>query len=589
METIHTIQSKLADFKVDKAAHVEDAPTLEIDKTPLQLPPNTDLAKFRQFMIKVFATCGQENAYVVNSKEEHLKDGWYLEQSKTYDMHHLFSERTSFVASAVVCPCDVPQVQAIVRLANEFKIPIWPISIGRNIGYGGAAPRVTGSVVVDMGKNMNKVLNVDLDAASCLLEPGVTYTDLYNYLVEHKLEDKLWIDVPDLGGGSVLGNCLDRGVGYTPYGDHFMMHCGMEIVLPNGELVRTGMGAMPDPTRPGYDPSKPPHEQPGNDSWQLFNYGFGPYLDGIFTQSGLGIVTKLGMWLMPNPGGFEAYMVSFEKESDLEAAIEVIRPLRLQNLLPNVPTMRSIIMDAACLASRKELVSHQGRLTEEDYLKIGKKFDLGRWNFYGAVYGPDAIREVNLKVIKDAFLTIPGARFRLKEDLKEPSILHIRHNTLQGIPTYDELKWLDWIDNGVHLFFAPIARVSGEQAMKQFNISKAIVEEAGLDFIGTFTVGMREMHHIVSILFNSKDDSQRSRALNAIRKLIDICAANGWGEYRTHLALMDQIAGTYNFNNNSLMRLNESIKNAVDPNGIMAPGKSGIWPSCYDKEKWVLN
>jgi len=36
----------------------------------------------------------------------------------------------------------------------------------------------------------------------------------------------LWVDVPDLGGGSVLGNTLDRGVGYTPYGDHFGMHCG---------------------------------------------------------------------------------------------------------------------------------------------------------------------------------------------------------------------------------------------------------------------------------------------------------------------------------------------------------------------------
>ena len=48
----------------------------------------------------------------------------------------------------------------------------------------------------------------------------------------------MMVDVPDLGGGSVLGNTTERGVGYTPYGDHFMMHCGMEVVLPNGE-VRT--------------------------------------------------------------------------------------------------------------------------------------------------------------------------------------------------------------------------------------------------------------------------------------------------------------------------------------------------------------
>jgi hypothetical protein len=79
-----------------------------------------------------------------------------------------------------------------------------------------------------------------------------------------------------IGGGSVIGNTVDRGVGYTPYGDHFGMHCGFEIVLPNGEVMRTGMGAMP-----------------GSNTWQLFPYGFGPYADGLFTQSNFGIVTKM--------------------------------------------------------------------------------------------------------------------------------------------------------------------------------------------------------------------------------------------------------------------------------------------------------
>ena len=65
-----------------------------------------------------------------------------------------------------------------------------------------------------------------------------------------------------------------------------MMHCGMEIVLPNGELLRTGMGALPNPKA---DTTKPLHEQEPNESWQLFNYGFGPYNDGIFSQGSLGM------------------------------------------------------------------------------------------------------------------------------------------------------------------------------------------------------------------------------------------------------------------------------------------------------------
>ena len=101
----------------------------------------------------------------------------------------------------------------------------------------------------------------------------------------------------------MIGNTVERGVGYTPYGDHWMMHCGMEVVLPDGSLWRSGMGGLPNPNA---DHDAPPHEQAANETWGLFNYGFGPYNDGIFTQSSLGIVVKMGIWLMVNPGGYQS-------------------------------------------------------------------------------------------------------------------------------------------------------------------------------------------------------------------------------------------------------------------------------------------
>ena len=82
-------------------------------------------------------------------------------------------------------------------------------------------------MLIDLGKRMNQVLALDDESCFALLEPGVTYFGLYEAIRDQG--KKLWVDVPDLGGGSVLGNTLDRGVGYTPYGDHFGMHCGTSL------------------------------------------------------------------------------------------------------------------------------------------------------------------------------------------------------------------------------------------------------------------------------------------------------------------------------------------------------------------------
>ena len=188
---------------------------------PLVLPPGIEASQFEGYLKAVTEVVGAENVTVVHSQDVLEKES-YGDPSKAHDMFHVF-DQDYFIASAVVAPRKVTEVQAVMRLCNEFKVPVWPFSIGRNVGYGGAAPRVPGSIGLDMGRNMNKVLEVSEQNAYCLLEPGVSYTDLYNHLVEKKLNDKLWVDVPDLGGGSVLGNCMERGVGYTPYGDHFMV------------------------------------------------------------------------------------------------------------------------------------------------------------------------------------------------------------------------------------------------------------------------------------------------------------------------------------------------------------------------------
>lgn len=66
----------------------------------------------------------------------------------------------------------------------------------------------------------------------------------------------------------------------------------------------------------------------------------------------------------------------------------------------------------------------------------------------------------------------------------------------------------------------------------------------------------------------------------------------GFGMYRSHVAMMDQVADTYRWGDDrfggSLMAMNEVLKDALDPNGILAPGKSGIWPKAYRDGSIIL-
>jgi hypothetical protein len=69
---------------------------------------------------------------------DNLVEGSYLEPPKTHDCYYML-DQNDLVVSAIVRPGNTEHVQAIMRIANRHKIPIWVTSIGRNVGYGGAA------------------------------------------------------------------------------------------------------------------------------------------------------------------------------------------------------------------------------------------------------------------------------------------------------------------------------------------------------------------------------------------------------------------------------------------------------------------
>ncbi|KAL4922117.1 hypothetical protein BDW62DRAFT_217935 [Aspergillus aurantiobrunneus] len=547
------------------------------DSSPRQrevprLPPNTSREKFDLAMAELRGRLGDAN---VEINDKPLVDGWYMEHPNTHDAFHI-AQQEEMVCSAVVYPGSTEEVQAVVFWANKHAIPIYPISMGRNIGYGGAAPRVPGSVVVDLGRRMHKVLKIDGSSASCMVEPGVSYYKLYEEIQKTGLP--LWIDCPDLGGGSVLGNALDRGVGYTPYGDHFAHHCGMEIVLPTGELLRTGMGALPG--KDGAD----------NPVWESFQPAYGPYSDGIFTQSNYGIVTKMGFWLMPATGSF-SYMVTFPREDDFEQIIEVIRPLAQRGLFGNIPQLRHVIQELAVTGKPKSAwYKGDGPMPRDVIASNARTQPCGdvSWVFYGCQYGTAEAIASQMDTIRKAFGAIPGSRFLYHQDLPEDHYLHSRAKVCEGIPVLREVDWLNWVPNAAHLFFSPIVPTRGKDARIVHGLIESRSKKWGFDNFPTLTIAGRESHYIANIVYDRADMDQKRRATGLMSELIAECAKEGYGEYRTHLLFADQVAATYGWNNQALRRFNETIKDALDPNGILAPGRNGIWPRAYRGKGWEI-
>ncbi|WHZ15296.1 MAG: 4-cresol dehydrogenase [hydroxylating] flavoprotein subunit [Nitrospira sp.] len=104
-------------------------------------------------------------------------------------------------------------------------------------------------------------------------------------------------------------------------------------------------------------------------------------------------------------------------------------------------------------------------------------------------------------------------------------------------------------------------------------MARNILAKHGLDYTGEFIVGMRDMHHILDMLYDRTDPAMTKAAYRCFDELITEFSAQGYGSYRTNTAFIDKVAHTYGPVQRHVYK---TLKKALDPNGILAPGKSGI-------------
>jgi 4-cresol dehydrogenase (hydroxylating) flavoprotein subunit len=488
---------------------------------------------------------------------------------------------------AVLYPASTEHVQRVVQIAAKHRVPIHPISRGRNWGYGDATPPTSGAVVVDL-QRMNRVIEVNEQLAYAVVEPGVSQGQLFEYLRDR--HPNLWMDSTGAGvNASLVGNTLDRGFGHTPVGDHFLHSAGFEVVLGDGRVLRTGYGH--------YANAKATY---------AYRYGVGPMLDGLFAQSNYGVVTRVGVWLMPRPEAFGAFFASARDDAQLADLMDRLAPLRLSGMLRSaVHVANDVRVLSSRIAYPFEKTGGATLMPDEVRRELSRTMELGAWNVSGGLYGTRgsvaaARRAINRALAGYRVIYLDDAQFAfakraigfanklglMKSKAELLQVVAPAYDLLKGKPNdeflrgvlwhvpprkLEETKSLDPLDHNVGLIWcSPVVPSTGEHARAIVDLMRPIYHRHGFDFPITMTlITERALCCVTNISFDRANPEQTQRATACYEALFDALMKAGYPPYRTGpggFAKLRQADDTF-------WDVCGAIKAALDPGGVISPGR----------------
>lgn len=315
--------------------------------------------------------------------------------------------------------------------------------------------------------------------------------------------------------------------------------------------------------------------------------GLGPDVGGLFFQSNLGIVTKMGMHLMHAPDHYMDCTVSVPNEDDLAILVGKISHLERHRHIDNHASIANIWRQ--CTASGdpdvyKRTAYNGGVVDPKVLLEIQKEKGWGYWKAYFAVYGPKEVCDVNWKITQKAFADVPGVQFEATahsgkngspiraQDVPEGHIPHTGSPTISALPVMDIRGKF-----GGHIDFSPVFPSGGTELQDwYYNSAKKRLYEAKLDFWSDFHVWGRYTIAIIVVIYGPHE---AERADRLYKDLMHDSEKNNISEYRTHIDYMDDMAKLFNFNGGAINKFVNGLKDHFDPKGILSPGKSGIWNS----------
>ncbi len=216
------------------------------------------------------------------------------EDLRTYECDALTNMRA--LPRAVVLPSSAEAVQAVVRICHRERMPF--VARGSGTGLSGGAMPVEDGIVISLAR-MRRILEVDLPNARVVVEPGVINLD-----VSARVADAGYFFAPDPSSQSVCsigGNVAENsgGAHCLKYGFTTTHVLGLEVVLPDGEIVHLGGTAL---DAPGYD------------------------LPGIFvgSEGTIGIATKVTLRIVRRPESVQTLLAAFPSIAAASAAVSAV-------------------------------------------------------------------------------------------------------------------------------------------------------------------------------------------------------------------------------------------------------------------------
>ncbi|MBV8830307.1 MAG: FAD-binding oxidoreductase [Acidobacteriaceae bacterium] len=485
---------------------------------------------------------------------------------------------------AVLSPATRSEVQQCLHIANKYGVPVYPISSGKNWGYGSRVPPGDGSALIDLGR-LDKIVEFSEELGYVTVEPGVTQKQLYSFL--RQKGSRLWMDATGSSPQcSLIGNTMERGFGHTPMGDHFAHVCGLEVVLPDGTVVETGAARLP-----------------GSLTASVNRWGVGPSIDGLFSQSNLGIVTRMTIWLMPEPDAFEAFFFRCPDHASLPELIDVIRDLRLREILRSSIHIGN---DYKVLAGLQPYpwnkTDGKTPLGPELMAKFRSKLGFGSWNASGGLYGTKAQVNEAKGILRKTFAKQSGTlkflspkTLRLAKKFAHPfrmltgwdlnktvELVEPVLGLMQGVPTEQPLKSAYWRkrfeapaemdpdrDRCGLLWYAPVAPALGHSVEALTDLTSNILLRFGFEPMISLTfLTARLISCVVSISYDRDVPGEDETAAACHDELVRACSERGYYPYRLGIKSMNQITEREEYAD-----LLGRLKTALDPQGILAPGR----------------